>query len=250
MRLDFTTFGGGDPLQWLNKAEQYFDLYQIPESRKVSIAAMHLTDDAADVWHLFKHQYPGTWQGFADLMMREFGSHNRTDCQAALAKLTQTGTVQEFKSQFNRLSRRAGGFSDDLLLACFVGGLKENIRVDVRAMRPASLYQAYELAKVYEERDVGRQNSRASMPRPAFSTPFSPQRTTSTSAGITRSIGPPTLSQSARSSLIPNNHTKERKWSQAEYHERRAKGLCFFVMNHTREDMFARKHLQVRDKLC
>lgn len=151
MRLEFTSFGGGDPLQWLNKAEQYFELYQIPEGRKVSIAAMHLTEDAADVWHLFKHQCPGNWQGFAVLVMREFGSHNRIDCQAALAKLSQIGTVSEFKSQFNKLSRRAGGFSNDLLLAYFVGGLKEDIRVDVRALRPATLCQAYELAKVFEE---------------------------------------------------------------------------------------------------
>lgn len=82
-------------------------------------------------------------------MMREFGSHNRTDCQAAFAKLLQTGTVIEFKSQFNKLSRIAGGLSDDLLLAYFVGGLKEDIRVDVHAMRPTSLYQAYKLAKVF-----------------------------------------------------------------------------------------------------
>ncbi|KAK9922681.1 hypothetical protein M0R45_031134 [Rubus argutus] len=34
MRLDFPIFSGGDPVEWLNKAEQYFALYQIPEDRK------------------------------------------------------------------------------------------------------------------------------------------------------------------------------------------------------------------------
>lgn len=228
MRLDFTNFGGGDPLQWLNEAEQYFELYQIPEGRKVSIAAMHLIDDAADVWHLFKHQYPGTWQGFAELLMREFGAHNRTDCQAALAKLSQTGTVTEFKSQFNKLSRRAGGFSDDLLLACFVGGLKDDIKVDVRAMRPTSLYQAYELAMVYEERHSGHRQNRPPPPRPPFQPTFSNQRPPTQVATASRSIGTQPSSQVARNTSFQSNPSKDRKWSQNEYHDRRAKGLCFF----------------------
>jgi hypothetical protein len=49
MRLEFPIFRGGDPVEWLNKAEQYFTLYQIPEAKKVSIASMHLIDEAADV---------------------------------------------------------------------------------------------------------------------------------------------------------------------------------------------------------
>ncbi|XP_040372277.1 uncharacterized protein LOC121052165 [Rosa chinensis] len=129
MRLEFQTFGDGDPLQWLNKAEQYFELYQILEDKKVSIAAMHLTDEAADVWHLFRHQYPGNWRGFADLLMWEFGSHNQADYQSALIRLNQTGSVSEFKLQFNKYARRAPGFSNDILLACFLGGLKEDIQL-------------------------------------------------------------------------------------------------------------------------
>lgn len=124
MRLDFSTFGGGDPIEWLNKAEQYFSLYQIPEDRKVAITAMHLTDAAADMWYLFQHDYPRTWHGFADLMMKQFGSYNRIDYQAALAKLSQVGSVADYKAQFTKLSCRAPGFSQEVLLACFVGGVE------------------------------------------------------------------------------------------------------------------------------
>ncbi|PRQ37124.1 putative retrotransposon gag domain-containing protein [Rosa chinensis] len=69
---------------------------------------MNLTDDAADVWHLFKHHYPNTWQGFSDLLMKEFGLQTRAKCQAALFKLSQNGSVADFKSKFNKLARRAG----------------------------------------------------------------------------------------------------------------------------------------------
>ncbi|PRQ45666.1 hypothetical protein RchiOBHm_Chr3g0494051 [Rosa chinensis] len=79
MRLHFATFDGGNPVDWLNKLEQYFALYQIPEDRQVTVAVMHLMGEAADMWHLFKDDYPKNWMEFADLMMRQFGSYNRVD---------------------------------------------------------------------------------------------------------------------------------------------------------------------------
>ncbi|XP_061993760.1 uncharacterized protein LOC133711674 [Rosa rugosa] len=231
MRLEFQTFSDGDPLQWLNKAGQYFELYQIPEDKKVSIAAMYLTDEAADVWHLFRHQYPGNWRGFAELLMREFGSHNQTDYQSALIRLKQTGTVSEFKSQFNKYARRAPGFSDDMLLACFVGGLKEDIQVDVRAMRPTSLYQAYELAMIFEERHAGHRSTRSFSQRSQLSNPVVAHRipvvTNSTSKAAHTSSLRPFPSQLVRSNSQTGN-SSDRKWTQNDYHERRARGLCFF----------------------
>lgn len=50
MRLEFIVYSGGDPVEWLNKAEQYIELYQIPEDMKLSIATIHLSDKASDRW--------------------------------------------------------------------------------------------------------------------------------------------------------------------------------------------------------
>ena len=58
-------FEGGDPIEWLNKADQYFELYQVHEDKKVSIPSMHLSGKAADIWYMFKHEFPHTWQGLA-----------------------------------------------------------------------------------------------------------------------------------------------------------------------------------------
>lgn len=61
MRLDFSVFNEGDPLEWLNKAEQYYELYQIPNDKKLSIATMHLADKASDRWYMFRHEFPNSW---------------------------------------------------------------------------------------------------------------------------------------------------------------------------------------------
>lgn len=154
MKLDFSVFSGGDPVEWLNKADQYFELYQIPDERKLSNATMHLAGKASDQWYMFKHEFPNSWHGLSYLLMREFAGFNRADYQASLAKMSQTGSVEQYMEQFTRLSRRAPGFSQELLLSCFVGGLKDDIRIDVKSQKPRTLYEACELTKVFEERYV------------------------------------------------------------------------------------------------
>ncbi|XP_024199975.1 uncharacterized protein LOC112203212 [Rosa chinensis] len=143
------------------------------------------------------------------------------DCQSALAKLRQSGTVTEFKSQFNKLSRRAIGFSEGALLSCFIGGLKEDIRVDVRAMNPTSLYQAYELATIFEEKYLVPKRSRPQQyyTRPNFSE-IGPQHRGNTLGG--RHQTP--IHVKPKGTSTDNNN----KWSQVDYHNRRARGLCFF----------------------
>lgn len=54
---------------------------------------------------------------------------------------------------FTKLSRRTPGNTPQNLLAFFIEGLKETLRSDVRAMKPRTLYEACELAKVYEEKE-------------------------------------------------------------------------------------------------
>lgn len=105
MKLDFSLFSGGDPVEWLNKADQYFELYQIPDDRKLYIATMHLAGKASDRWYMFKHEFLNSWHGLADLLMREFAGFNRADYQASLAKMSQTGSVEQYMEQFTRLSR-------------------------------------------------------------------------------------------------------------------------------------------------
>lgn len=139
MRLEFQTFSGGDPIEWLNKADQYFEFYQIPEERKLSIATMHISDKAADRWYMFRHEFPNTWQGLSDLLMREFSCYNRSEYQAALARMNQTGSVDNYMDEFTKLSRRAPGFSPELLVSFFVGGLREEIRWNVHALKPKTL---------------------------------------------------------------------------------------------------------------
>lgn len=98
-----------------------------------------------------RHESPNSWHGLADLLMREFARFNRVDYQASFTKMSQTRSVEQYMEQFTRLSRGASCFSQELLLSCFVGGLKDDIRIDVKSQKPRTLYEACELVKFFEE---------------------------------------------------------------------------------------------------
>jgi hypothetical protein len=49
------------------------------------------------------------------------------------------------------LSNRVKGLSDSHRLNCFLGGLKEEIKIGVRMLNPHNLIAAYELAKMQEK---------------------------------------------------------------------------------------------------
>ncbi|PRQ35257.1 putative succinate dehydrogenase (quinone) [Rosa chinensis] len=232
MKLDFPTFSGGDPIEWLNKAEQFFDFYQIPEDRKLAIAAMHLADKASDRWFMFRHEFPPTWLGLADLLMREFSGHNLSDYQAALARMSQTGSVEQYMEQFTKLSRRAPGFSQQVLLSCFLGGLKDGIRANVKAQKPRSLYDAYEFARIYEEKE----NSHRSHMRVQLgvrTTSALPPRVAQTNQlgaanNVPRVHNPPARAPPLNNVAGGGQNGGNRRLSQAEYQERRARNQCFF----------------------
>ncbi|XP_050387541.1 uncharacterized protein LOC126803864 [Argentina anserina] len=225
MKLEMPTFGGNDPIEWVSKVEQYFEFYQVPEDRKLAIATMHLVDRASDRWFMFKHEFPQTWSGLCDLLLREFSEHNLGDYQAALARMSQTGSVEQFMEQFTKLSRRAPGFTPENLLFFFIGGLKSSIRSDVRAQNPKTLYVACALAKIFEEKEL--------IQRQAGRNTFVPRPTPAVAPTIPRvAPAPVQLAQLRPAPIVrapqAGNQGGNRRMTRAEYLERRARGLCLF----------------------
>nr|XP_011465702.1 PREDICTED: uncharacterized protein LOC105351847 [Fragaria vesca subsp. vesca] len=213
MRLEFSIFGGGDPVEWLHKAEKFFEFYQVPKERKVFIAALHLVDKAADRWFMFKHEFPNSWKGLSELLMREFSVHNFGEYQAALARISQEG--------------RAPGFSSQALLSFFIERLRPSIRIIMRAHRPASLYEACELAKLFERGESQQRFQRVTGPPRHQATPL-------LATPLRAQVPPPHIIP--RAPVAPTvgnlgagrNFGGTRRLTQAEYQERRARNQCFF----------------------
>lgn len=99
------------------------------------------------------------------------------DPQGALFKLQQTGIVSEYLTQFERLANRIVGLPPSVLLSCFVSGLLLKLRREVQALRPLSLPQAVELARLQEDKLLDRRRGPwppSLPPPPLVSKPLTP----------------------------------------------------------------------------
>ncbi|XP_008239126.1 PREDICTED: uncharacterized protein LOC103337735 [Prunus mume] len=90
------------------------------------------------------------WEDFTRAFCREFGSHGFEDFAESLFKLRQTGPLKDYIAEFRRLATRIRDLSPIFRLSCFVGGLKEELKHDVKLLRPATVHEAMNFAHEVE----------------------------------------------------------------------------------------------------
>lgn len=57
--------------------------------------------------------------------------------------MQQSGTIQDYQSQFEKLLAKVGYLPPNHQVSSFVSGLRESIKADVQAARPKSLARVY-----------------------------------------------------------------------------------------------------------
>jgi hypothetical protein len=152
LRLDFPRFDGEDPEGWSYRASQFFDYYSITDAQRFTISSFHMEGKAL-IWfqELHKSSSLTTWIEFLNALRIRFGRGSYDDPMESLVSLKQTGSVEEYKSQFELLANRVVGLLENLKLSCFLGGLNEEIRLPVRMFNPGTMTDAYSLSKIQEE---------------------------------------------------------------------------------------------------
>ncbi|KAK8933363.1 hypothetical protein KSP39_PZI015730 [Platanthera zijinensis] len=204
-RMYFPEFEGGDTLEWIQKAELFFQYQDVPEGQWVQLASFHLKDDAFQwtQWFLRGREYV-PWGEFVEGFTARFGPLEYENYEAMLQKLRQKGSVMEYRTEFEKLANRVQ-WPERTLYSCFISGLKDYIRDEVQALMPQSLNHAITLARIQEER-FSRQRGRMQNRPPSAST------TTTTVA--------------RREQPTANKPTVTRlSWSELQ--ARKEKGLCF-----------------------
>ncbi|CAL9017714.1 unnamed protein product, partial [Prunus brigantina] len=148
MKMEFPRFcDGDDPLGWIYRAEHYFDYFSVPDAQKVKLASFHMEREALQwfQWLDCIHRFP-RWEEFTKALCQEFGSSDLEDCAESLLKLKQTGSLRDYISEFRRLANRTRDMTPSILRSCFIGGLKKELRHDVKLLRPTSVQDACALA--------------------------------------------------------------------------------------------------------
>lgn len=93
-------------------------------------------------------QNPIRWREFAEGIKIRFGTTLRRPLEE-LVQLKQTGSLNEYQENFDRISCRSN-LSEEQKLDCYLGCLKDEIAWDVRLFNPRTVLDTTRLAKIKE----------------------------------------------------------------------------------------------------
>ncbi|KAH7545445.1 hypothetical protein FEM48_Zijuj01G0094700 [Ziziphus jujuba var. spinosa] len=234
--LSFPRFNGEEPSAWLYRTEQYFEFKNIPTDQHVQLASFHL-DGIALQWYrwLTKIQGPSTWLEFSKSLLHRFGPTDYEDPSEALTRLKQTTTVEAYQESFEKLSHQVDGLPERFLIGCFVAGLKDEVRIDVKIKHPRSLAEAIGVARLIEERNYLHRRTTTNLR--AIPTAVTPKVNINPTP---RLLGPPLVTRN--NSIRPG--PAARRVSAQEARERREKGLCYYC-----DEKFAPGHRCMKPQL-
>ncbi|XP_006584232.1 uncharacterized protein [Glycine max] len=203
MKLDVPRFDGHDALGWIFKISQFFDYQGISDQERLTVAAFYM-DGPALSWYqwMARNGFFPSCPAMLQALESRFVPSYYDDPQGALLKLQQTGTVSEYLIDFEHLANRTIGLPPSYLLSCFISGLTPELCREVQALRPLSLPQATELARLQEDKLLDRRRG----PR---APPYNPN-------SLPSNRTPPTTSKVPIKRLTPE-----------EMATRREQGLCY-----------------------
>ena len=70
--------------------------------------------------------------------------------------------MKEYQTKFEKLSNHTEGLPDDFYWSCFISGLKDVIRSEVKMFSPNTMMEALGLAKLVEDKMAAQQCSKSS----------------------------------------------------------------------------------------
>ncbi|KAJ0937126.1 putative retrotransposon gag domain-containing protein [Helianthus annuus] len=233
-KIEFPRFKGDDLTSWLFKVEQFFQLDKVSDATKVRLAAIHFEEKALQ-WYqsLTSQRVEGevlSWTELVEALKVRFGELF-DDPMTDLKNLKQINSVQEYHDKFDAIISRLQ-LPIEYALSCFLAGLEEEIRLQVRMFNPKNIQEAFCLAKL-QEATIKAKRSRFG----------------SKNYVLTNSVATKQLLPYAKSVSMDNKKNVIRKTlTRNEMDERRSKGLCFNC-----DEKYSKEHVcrgVIRDHSC
>lgn len=117
---------------------------------------MHLEGNAAKWWQAYKQKHTKiTWLSFCLAIKQEFGADDYCSALNDLIALKQTGTVEEYTTQFQALqfgiTMHSCHYDDLFFTSHYVSGLKDEIRAVVEPQVPTTVNRAAIIARIQQK---------------------------------------------------------------------------------------------------
>lgn len=154
--MELPTFEGPNPLNWINRAETFFEIQKVTKAEKVELAYIRM-EGSAGYWFKFwkEKARDRSWEGLKEAMVIRFKGRNRGGIFERMAAIKQMGTVEEYVQAFKVLVGQTKAFSDDQLLGYFQAGLREELQSQIKPHDPRDLMDAMRITRDVKKRNAG-----------------------------------------------------------------------------------------------
>lgn len=232
-KLQFPTFDGTNPRNWIKKCSRYFTLCNIAEECRVNLASLYMTEKA-ETWvsSYLAIRKDVEWDDFIIDLTARFKDGKGINAVEQFNKLEQGESLEDYIDEFENLRsvllQNGHRLPEEFILDSFVGGLKPTIKPFVRAFNPTNISEAVKFARLQEEQLIAC----AMKTQPKISSTFSSipsQKSSQTS--YTQNLKPPLLPtpQIKPSQNLTKFHPKPFKHIPADVRAQKiAKGLCYY----------------------
>ncbi|KHN29906.1 hypothetical protein glysoja_014724, partial [Glycine soja] len=125
----------------------------LPDQERITVASFYM-DGPALSWYqwMTRNGFISSWPALLQASESRFALTFYDDPQGALFKLQQQGSVNDYRTKFERLANWIVGLSPMALLSYFISGLYPDLCREVQALQPMFIPQAVALAKLQEEK--------------------------------------------------------------------------------------------------
>jgi hypothetical protein len=131
---------------WVQKLDTYFQLNPMMETDAIKLATLHLDGEAHDWWYhglvTLGHNNITSYLDFTQRLIECFDKKDPEIHFRELAQLKQTGSPEDFISEFQRVVVMVTDISESRLVMLFTEALAEPLRGWVKAYKPTTLQDA------------------------------------------------------------------------------------------------------------
>ena len=149
---------------WLFLLNNYLDLTEIPEEKRITFTVFLLSSHALIWWKALVRDsnQPQTWIGFQNRIKQQFKQINPSKkARAVLDKLTQTSTVSTYTAKFRELTLDISDMDHNEMFHKYRNGLQPNIREELeKRHRPNDLQLWIDEALEFDLLNAEHRNNR------------------------------------------------------------------------------------------
>ncbi|XP_078447009.1 uncharacterized protein LOC144715877 [Wolffia australiana] len=152
-KMEAPKFRGDDVEGWVRGMERFFQVQEVVSEDRIDVAMANLEGEALQwyLWTTDRYTFLG-WNDFKIQIGKRFDETLADNIKHQFMDIKQTGTVKEYRKEFERLSVYLPPMPEDIMYDIFLKGLKTEIQTEMDIEEFVGLRRLMDLALKTEKR--------------------------------------------------------------------------------------------------